>query len=159
MKKTKGFTLIEVLVTVVVLAIGLLGLAGLQATGMRFNHSAYLRSQATILSYDIFDRMRANKTQAEGTMAYAIDITETKSTTSYCETDASHTTPDSCSPSQIAAFDLNRWKSALAEKLPSGDGSILVDDTGSGRIYIVTVQWDDSRGEENTQQLRIRAEL
>ena len=162
MKKNNGFTLLEVLITVVILSIGLLGLAGLQATGMKFNHSAYLRSQATILGYDMIDRMRANKAQASGTMSYTIDMTETTSTTSNCETDTStspYTAPDSCSPSQIATFDLNRWKSALAAKLPTGDGSIEVDDSSPGRIYIVTVQWDDSRGQETVKQLRIRAEL
>lgn len=55
----RGATLIEVLVAVVVLAIGLLGLAGLQMTGLQSNHSASLRSQASLLAYDLSDRMRA----------------------------------------------------------------------------------------------------
>ncbi|MCP5158556.1 MAG: type IV pilus modification protein PilV [Gammaproteobacteria bacterium] len=61
MRKQNGFTLIEILVTVVVLAIGLLGLAGLQAISLRYNSTAYQRSQATILAYDIVERMRASK--------------------------------------------------------------------------------------------------
>ena len=55
----RAFTLIEVLVTVVILAVGLLGLAGMQAASMRNNHSAYLRSQAVQLSYDMADRVRS----------------------------------------------------------------------------------------------------
>ena len=55
-----GFTLIEVLVTLIVLSVGLLSLAGLQVFGLRTSHSASLRTQATIQSYDIIDRMRAN---------------------------------------------------------------------------------------------------
>jgi type IV pilus modification protein PilV len=55
-----GFTLVEVLVTVVILAVGLLGLAGLQAVSMRNNHSAYERTQAVQLAYDMADRVRAN---------------------------------------------------------------------------------------------------
>ena len=62
--KSHGFTLIEILLAVVVLSGGLLGLAGLQLTGLKSNHSAYLRSQATILTLDIADRMRANRISA-----------------------------------------------------------------------------------------------
>src|SRR5690606_3184429 len=60
-RRENGFTLIEVLVTVIVLAIGLLGLAALQFSGLRYTHSAYQRSQATILTNDIIDRMRVNR--------------------------------------------------------------------------------------------------
>ena len=60
MKTHSGFTLIEVLISMLILAVGLLGLAGLQATGLRNNLSAYNRSQATQLAYDMADRMRAN---------------------------------------------------------------------------------------------------
>ncbi|MCX7101946.1 MAG: type IV pilus modification protein PilV, partial [Methylobacter sp.] len=60
MKQTAGFTLIEVLIAMLVLAVGLLGLAGLQATSLKSNQSAYNRSQATQLAYDLADRMRAN---------------------------------------------------------------------------------------------------
>jgi len=61
MQRQTGFTLIEIMVTVVVLAIGLLGLAGLQTAALSFNSTAYQRSQATILSYDIAERMRARQ--------------------------------------------------------------------------------------------------
>ena len=55
-----GFTLVEVLVTLIVVAIGILGLAGLQLANMRSNYSAYLRTQATIAAYDLIDRMRVD---------------------------------------------------------------------------------------------------
>ena len=61
-----GFTLVEVLVTVIVVAIGLLGLAGVQLAGMRSNHSAYLRTQATIAAYDLIDRMRMDPNAFNG---------------------------------------------------------------------------------------------
>ena len=60
MKKNTGFTLIEVLIAMIILAVGLLGLAGLQATTLKNNQSAYNRIKATQLAYDIADRMRAN---------------------------------------------------------------------------------------------------
>ena len=59
-----GFTLIEVLVALIIVSIGLLGLAGLQATSVRFNQQAYLRSQAVQQAYDMADRIRANAVAA-----------------------------------------------------------------------------------------------
>src|SRR3569623_1233592 len=70
--RQRGFTMLEVLISVVVLSIGLLGIAGLQATGQRNNHSAYLRSQATALAYDMIDRqtqLTARLPSGNGTVA------------------------------------------------------------------------------------------
>ncbi|MCS6948044.1 MAG: type IV pilus modification protein PilV, partial [Steroidobacteraceae bacterium] len=62
--KARGFTLIEALIAVLVLSIGLLGIAGLQLASLQTNSVAYQRSQATMLAYDLLDRMRANRTAA-----------------------------------------------------------------------------------------------
>lgn len=62
----RGSTLIEVLVAVVILSVGLLGLAGLQMISLQSNQSAYTRSQASLLAYDLVDQMRARRTAAEG---------------------------------------------------------------------------------------------
>ena len=122
----KGFTLIEVLVALVILSVGLLGLAGLQTTGIRNNHSANLRSQATIMAYDIADRIRANK---ENVDAYAIAIDG-----------------DSEGGSTIAESDMAEWLSNLSERLPSGDGSIEIN----AEIVTIQVQWIDSRDNDTT---------
>ncbi|MFL6713216.1 MAG: type IV pilus modification protein PilV, partial [Sulfurifustis sp.] len=63
---SQGFTLVEVLVTLVVLSIGLLGLAMLQLESLKHNTDAYFRTQATMLAYEIIDRMRANVDAARG---------------------------------------------------------------------------------------------
>src|SRR3989304_2728195 len=60
-KLNQGFTLIEVLITVVVMAVGLLGLAGLQALSLRYNHDSALKNVATHQIQEIADRMRANQ--------------------------------------------------------------------------------------------------
>ena len=59
-KKQQGFTLLEVLIALLVLSIGLLGLAALQTTGLRSNEMASMRTTSTMLAYDISERMRAN---------------------------------------------------------------------------------------------------
>jgi len=62
--RARGFTLIEALVALIVLSIGLLGIAGMQISGLRANQSAASRTQASYLADDIADRMRANYTAA-----------------------------------------------------------------------------------------------
>ncbi|HBA32699.1 MAG TPA: type IV pilus modification protein PilV, partial [Gammaproteobacteria bacterium] len=99
----KGFTLLEVLIALVILSVGLLGLAGLQTTGLRNNHSAYLRSQATLLAYDITDRIRANKANLN---AYALAL--------------SASAPSGTS---VAETDLNEWLTNVENRLPEGDAS------------------------------------
>jgi type IV pilus assembly protein PilV len=144
----RGITMIEVLVTIVVLAIGLLGLAGLQLNSLRFTYSAYQNSQATIMTNDILDRMRANPTAAV-TGAYNIAIGSTPSASSCTGAGVN------CSSANMAAADLFEWKQALAAVLPSGDGSVAQN----GELYIITVQWDDSRGEQAPKSLMVETLL
>ena len=147
-----GVSMIEVLVTVLVLSIGLLGLAGLQLTGLRYNHSAYLRSQATLLASDIIDRMRVNRDQALNG-AYDIDFGASTSNTTCAVVNAN------CSPADLAQADLAEWKQNLQNLLPSGDGAIARTINGSEVRFTVTIQWDDTRGEQNPTQLPVETIL
>lgn len=117
--RASGFSMVEVLISVFILAIGLLGLLNLQMTSLKNNHSAQLRTTATVLAYDMLERIRANKTAD-----YALTMSATPS---------GATTKDA---------DLVEWISEISSALPSGDGSISY----SGNIITVTIQWDDSRG-------------
>ena len=65
-----GFSLLEVLVALVILSVGLLGLARMQSTGLRQNNSAYFHSQATTLAYAILDRIRVNLDAAENRLRH-----------------------------------------------------------------------------------------
>lgn len=137
MPRQNGFTLIEILVTVIVLTIGLLGLAGLQATSLSFNSTAYQRSQATNLAYDIADRMRANVVAAR---AGAYDV------------NFGFAAPGGAT---LAATDLREWRQALINALPAGTGSI----TQNGNVFTVIIQWDDSRGQAAPRQFTTMTEL
>ncbi len=133
----RGLTLIEVLIAVLVLSIGLLGLAGLQATSLQFNHSANLRSQATNLAYEMTDRMRANRDAAlNGQYNLALTATPSAGT--------------------VPGDDLTAWRDALSDRLPSGTGSVQVDANG---IATVVVEWDDSRGAETEMQFVLTTQL
>lgn len=121
-RREAGFSLIEVLVTLVVLSIGLLSLAALQIATLKNNTSALTRFEATTHLYEILDRMRANRMPAlQG--AYNVDL------------EGSVT-----AGSDIASQDIYAWKQALLTNLPDGKGSISVNN----RVATVTVQWAES---------------
>lgn len=143
--KISGFSLLEVLIAFLVVSVGLLGMAGLQATALRNNHSAYLRSQAVLMAYDIMDRMRANKAAAMAG-SYARSFGDSKPST---------TCSSICTPSQMAEADENEWVDALA-KLPSGDGSVLVTSAG---LATVTIRWDDNRDTSNLISFQLTTRL
>ena len=143
----RGFSMMEILVTIVVLSIGLLGLSGLQLSALRSNQTAYLRSVATTLSYDISDRMRANMA-AVATGDYN---SPTASQTAACLTNAG------CTPAQMAQNDAFEWQAAIQNALPNSAGVVCLDGTpddgtptatacdGSGQSYAIKIWWDDDR--------------
>jgi type IV pilus assembly protein PilV len=140
-----GFTLIEVLVAALVLSIGLLGLAGLQAVSLKMNHGAYLRSQATNLAYEIADAMRANRGSSA---AYAGTYATVSCVLDHSRTASGNTKTD----------DIADWRNRLACLLPSGSGTIAVL-TGTQRATI-TVTWDESRyGATEPQSFTFSTEL
>jgi type IV pilus assembly protein PilV len=135
--KQQGFGLIEVLVSMLILSIGLLGIAGLQAQSIRFNNEAYLRTQATVLAGDIVDRMRTNRTAAIGTDNYkfALNDSPTANVTA-CETAA-------CSAGNIAAYDFTQWRANIASALPNGLGAITpLARVGTFREYVIQISYN-----------------
>ncbi|MDP1645343.1 MAG: type IV pilus modification protein PilV [Thiobacillus sp.] len=131
--KQSGFTLLEVLVAMLVLSIGLLGLAGLMASSMRNNLSASHRTQATWMAYDVIDRMRANRAGAiDGNYATAMGAAAACTTA----------VPTGTVPAQ----DITAWKNQLACALPAGNGSIAVN--AGTRAATIVIQWNDSRGSQ-----------
>lgn len=133
-KTQRGTTLIETLVALVVLSVGLLGIAALQMTSLRNNRGAHLRSQAQVLAYDIADRMRANRNAAMAD-AYLIALAPATSTAT-----------------GVALTDILEWKGTLAAALPGGDGAIARD----GAMFEITVTWTDTLG---AQTFRTRTRI
>ncbi len=129
-----GFSIVEVLVALVVLAVGMLGIAGLYVTSLQASGSALLRMQAVNLAGDMADRIRANPNAGlayEGTAA---------------NNNCAGAAPATCSAPQMAADDLWRWRVQLAGALPDdGDGATpqgIVAVTGAApRTYTITVTW------------------
>jgi len=135
-----GFTLVEVMVALVVLSIGLLGVAGLQLVGLRGNLSAASRTQASYLAEDIIDRMRANYTAARGPDGSGV-------LSQQYQLSMGATAPASTTSDPTAIADITTWLSEL-QTLPSGQGSIDVNKVTN--IATVTIQWVDTRGGDPT---------
>ncbi len=163
-----GFNLIEVLIALVVLSIGLLGLAALQMTSLQQNQSAYMRSQATLLAYDIADRMRANMDEAEAGSYFVASGATTSSCISYTGS------ASGCTSAQMASHDIAEWLAALDTELPEGGGMVCRSDitvaasvgvpscaaASSNNPIVVYVWWNDEKSASGaTTQLGVSVEL
>jgi type IV pilus assembly protein PilV len=133
--RQSGMTLVEVLVTLVIVSVGLLGIAALQLTTLKGNQEAYVRSQASMLASYIIDRIRANQ---QGFVAgnydnIAMGGTGTAGTT--------------------AGADLTRWQAEIDRLLPGGaavSGGSITRIAGTPTITI-TLQWSE-RGDRTLQE-------
>jgi type IV pilus assembly protein PilV len=128
LRRARGFSLIEVLITILIFAVGLLGMAALQAVSMRSNQSANFRTQATALAYMIIDRMHANA-DAIARGEYLADLEAGDCSAGPADGDAT------------AVYDITEWHQQLACQLPDGQGAIWSQADG----VHVQITWTDAR--------------
>lgn len=142
----KGFTLIEVLIATLILAVGLLGLSGMQAMGLRSTVSSYNRSQATQLTYDMIDRIRSTYLASDSHNVYVTIQPENASEQPVCiSTSDSCSSPTACDSTKMAEQHLFEWNRDLKAILPSGKGTITSVATSASIVFTITVSWDDNR--------------
>jgi type IV pilus assembly protein PilV len=140
-----GFAMIEVLMTIVVLAVGALGLAGLQLAAMKYNKESVGRTKATLLAEELSDRMRANMQGVQSgsyteNNGYTAAITALAAITApSCGGSTTGTTSD-CTYAQMATLDLANWSTDLVVALPQGTGAV-VPITSNGYTYDIVVMW------------------
>lgn len=137
-KSAAGFTLIEVLIALVVLAIGMLGIASLLLNGLQSSRIAVLRTQAVVLAADMGDRIRANRTAGA---AYALtEGTELASPGKACNA------PGQCSATDVAALDLYAWQQSVLRALPGAQTAIAVVPVGAlnSNVYTISIRWTQS---------------
>lgn len=154
----RGFSLLEVLIALLILSVGLLGIAGLQTFSLRFNHQSYERTQATLLISDIYERIMANPDAARaGAYDSVSESALASSFTGYgsCATTGCATTSD------LATYDIYLWKSAIenTRTLAQGSGSIrrVVDPADpSAHVYDIRVLWVENNL-PMVQEMRVRA--
>ncbi len=131
----RGFTLVEVLIALVILSIGLLGVAKLVTGAVHADDSAYMRGQATQLAYELLDMMRANR---PGAIAGYYTGTPT-----YADCSAA-----ACGDQTVALLDLYNWQNELSVALPAGTGTVTMGtDEYNDTTATITVSWDDSQAQ------------
>ncbi|MCK5719665.1 MAG: type IV pilus modification protein PilV [Thiomargarita sp.] len=157
-KIATGFTMLEMLIALLVLSIGLLGVAALQTRGQQFNQVGYLRTQANFLAYDLMDRIRINSddnandngdngayagtsTGIDGTLTCTDDV-PTSISVDCDDTD--------CTVTDLVAYDLIKWCDILNGTLPDrtlSDGTPARDATiswnASNTTYTIIISWDN----------------
>lgn len=138
-----GFSLLEVLISLVIVAVGLLGVAGLMSNTLKSNDSAAMRTQATAQAYNIIDRMRANMIGVNSG-SYVVSMPASAATGALPST----CTGAACGAPALATYDIGQWEYELAKLLPQGRGSISITPVPTGATYTVTVRWNDTRAEQ-----------
>ena len=166
----RGFTLLEVLIAIVIVSIGLLGVAAMQASTLKNAGSSKYRSAAITMTSDMSDRLRAN---LEGVMTGNFVVGSGYNRPRTTLTDTAYTTPKAacrssgCVPADMVLDDLASWQARLAATLPRGAGVVCIDSgtgaaptfngttinpqcDGLGTMFAIKVFWLDNRSETST---------
>lgn len=181
--------MIEVLVTIVILSVGLLGMAALQITGVRSATGATSRTQATLLIDDIIERMRTNVTAVDANTFAAIDsatIDCTATPNPYCEEyydGTNNVAATTCTTAQLATHDLNVWfcgvssagtrRGGVTNTLASATATITCTDKDTADTdactnrspHTVTIGWTETNPQQGgaaattTQSISMTIEL
>lgn len=146
----QGFSMLEILITLVIVATALFGTAGLQANAMRMNQGGQFRTQAVFLASDIAERMEANKAEAVTTSNYVV-----ASFTNVVSGYTADCTAVVCSSADLASWDLNQWETAIVNLgLPQASWQITQIQTIpanppnnpiASATYQIVIRWSDRR--------------
>ena len=133
-----GFSLVEVLVALVVLSIGLLGIAALHVEGLRSGRTALTRSTAVMLAADMADRIRGNR---GGKLEYETVLTKAN-TNAKCKPAGA-----GCTVVELARHDKATWLGLIDAALPGGTGTIdcvtACNDPATADTYTITITWSE----------------
>lgn len=150
-----GATLIEILITMVIVAVGILGIAGLQLASVRYQQTSIFRASATAQAQVIAERIRANATVLNG----ATDDSSYRAEDDYAAATDIPSNPTcglgltTCTPSESAQRDLREWRQLLARELPGGRGSIyrVTNTAGTSAPYsrMIIVMWNEKQNDSD----------
>jgi len=129
-KRVGGFTLVEVLIALIILSVGMLGIAGLYVHSMQAGRTSIFRHHAVTLAGDVADRIRANPT---GRNDYAGAGANNNCVNGGID----------CSPAEMAANDIDLWDQQAADMLPNGTVTVVLGGAVPMLTYQITVAWDE----------------
>lgn len=130
-RRQRGFSLVEVLIALVIMSVGMLGIAGLYVQSMQAGRTSLFRHHAVTLAGDVADRIRANPTAG---VAYAGNGGNNN-----CDGATAN-----CDAATMAANDIFLWEAQADDTLPNGDVEITFDDTVTPPSYTISVTWDEA---------------
>lgn len=132
----QGFSLIEVLIALVIMSVGMLGIASLYVQSMQAGRTSLLRHNAVTLAGDVADRIRANPTAA--------DLYEGGGADNSCVADGIN-----CSGPEMAAHDIFLWRQQAADSLPAGDVNVTYNGAVNPAEYTIAVVWSEPGQAQN----------
>ncbi len=135
-RHTRGFSLVEVLVALIIMSVGMLGIASLYVQSMQAGRTSLFRHNAVTLAGDVADRIRANPTAGAAYAGGGADFN--------CIAQGTN-----CSAPQMAAQDVLVWSNQAANSLPDGAVDILFDNAVAPPTYQITVRWNEPEGAQN----------
>ena len=137
LRRQGGASMLEVLISLVLVSGALLGVAGIQVNAIKYSQGSQFRTMAVVLAADISERMQAN-----GVAGVAGQYVVGAGVATAAGTDCAAA---GCTSDQLAAYDLNRWQAAITAQLPGGSWQITQSLVGNPSTYTVVVSWVDRR--------------
>ena len=144
-RTARGFSMIELLVAIVLLSIGLLGMAALQASTLRNNQSANYRTQASNLAYELVDTARSYQARDTANVRALLAPYET----SWTATCAANAVATDCTSSNAMTCDRQRWANRVCRSMPNARGRVVNFSPTTG-TFTVEICWSDDRSGNST---------
>ncbi|MDX1500079.1 MAG: type IV pilus modification protein PilV [Woeseiaceae bacterium] len=129
-RRQQGFSLVEVLIALIIMSVGMLGIAGLYVQSMQAGRTSMFRHHAVTLAGDVADRIRANPRAGA---VYALAGSDNNCVAAGTD----------CSEAEMAAHDIFVWDQQAAESLPNGTVTVTFDNGPNPPEYTITVAWDE----------------
>lgn len=131
-----GFSLVEVLIALIIMSVGMLGIAGLYVQSMQAGRTSMFRHHAVTLAGDVADRIRANPRAGAAYAGAGAD-------------NGCIATGADCNEAEMAAQDILVWDRQAADSLPNGDVTVAFDNAVVPPLYTITVAWDEPGAQLN----------
>jgi len=128
--KQRGFSLVEVLIALIIMSVGMLGIAGLYVQSMQAGRTSLFRHHAVTLAGDVADRIRANPTAGVAYTGVGVDFS--------CVAAGIN-----CNPVEMASTDILLWSQQANESLPNGTVVVAFDNATVPPNYTIAVGWDE----------------
>lgn len=157
MGEQRGAIMIEAMVTIVITAVGLLGIVGMLVAGIASSNKSLYRSTAVYMANEISERMRSNLAGVKANEYLGIG-----SNSKVCRPSPSESSPDSCTSKELAAYDVYDWRDQVAKSLPGGVGVVSnVDNVAwasKKNQYEISVKWLEDKTSQTQMDFKLRFE-